>query len=167
MHAVSNWTTSPGCCGFRGVYSVGRIIHRFFFRYFLFFERTRPTASTRQPCLMYRYLLVMRPFLPLGKKASYRGAYRVPLFYYSVCVRVRVTFVVFSDCEVGFHTPGIYESGSVWTNAWDVFPCMPSRVGRGRRAAVDFVVCFGSGGVFSVFLFSIFFSSNAHGLLQV
>ena len=102
MHAVSNWTTSPGCCGFRGVFSVGRIIHRFFFRYFLFFERTRPTASTRQPCLMYLYLLVMRPFLPLGKKASsYRGAYRVQLFNLSVgmCVCVCATFVVFTDCE--------------------------------------------------------------------
>ena len=44
----------------------------------------------------------MRPFLPLSKKASsYRGAYRVPLFHLSVClcVRVCVTFVVFTDCE--------------------------------------------------------------------
>ena len=32
--------------------------------------------------------------------------------------------------------------------------------GRGRRAAVDFVVCFGWGGFFLFF----FFSSNAHGL---
>ena len=33
----------------------------------------------------------------LGKKASsYRGAYRVPL---SVCLCLRVTFVVFIDCE--------------------------------------------------------------------
>ena len=39
---------------------------------------------------------------------------------------------------------------------------MPSRVGRGRRDAVDFVVCFGWGGFFRVFFFS-----NAHGLLHV
>ena len=51
---------------------------------------------------MYLYLLVMRPFLPLGKKASsYRGAYRVQLFNLSVgmCVCVCATFVVFTDCE--------------------------------------------------------------------
>ena len=35
----------------------------------------------------------------------------------------------------------------------DVFPRMPSRVGRGRRAAVDFVVCFGWGVFFCVFFF--------------
>ena len=36
----------------------------------------------------------------------------------------------------------------VWATAWDVFRRAPSRVGRGRRAAVDFVVCFGLGGFF-------------------
>ena len=61
----------------------------FFFR-FLYFERTRPTASTRQPCLMYlsssnetrpRERSDQGRFLPLGKKpSSYRSAYRVPLF---------------------------------------------------------------------------------------
>ena len=34
-------------------------------------------------------------------------------------------------------------------------------------AAVDFVVCFGCGGIFRVFFFRFDFSSNAHGLLQV
>ena len=61
----------------------------FFFR-FLYFDRTRPIASTRQPCLMYLSTSnEARPrersdrcrFLPIGQKASsYRGAYRVPLF---------------------------------------------------------------------------------------
>ena len=40
--------------------------------------------------------------MPIGIKASsYRGAYRVPLFNWSVCVSVSgcVTFVVFTDCE--------------------------------------------------------------------
>ena len=38
--------------------------------------------------------------MPLGEKdCSYRGAYRVPLFNWSVCVSVCVTFVVFTDCE--------------------------------------------------------------------
>ena len=45
--------------------------------------------------------------------------------------------------EADFHKPVIYGSGRVWANAWDVFRRMPSRVGRGRRAAVALVVCFG------------------------
>ena len=70
--------------------------------------------------------------------------------------------------EVDFHKPGIYGSGRVRANAWDVFPRMPSRIGRGRRAAVAFVAFFGRGGFFSArFFFRFFFSSNAHGLLQV
>ena len=39
----------------------------------------------------------------------------------------------------------------VWAEAWDVFRRAPSRVGRGGRAAVDFVVCFGLGGFLSDF----------------
>ena len=70
--------------------------------------------------------------------------------------------------EADFPKPGIYGSGRVWANAWDVFRRMPSRGGRGGRAAVDFVVCFGcGGGIFFVFFLSIFSSSNADGLLQV
>ena len=53
--------------------------------------------------------------------------------------------------ETDFDKPGIYGSGRVWDNAWDVFRRAPSRVGRGRRAAVDFVVCFGWGVFFRVF----------------
>ena len=55
----------------------------------------------------------------------------------------------------------------VWANAWDVFRRAPSRGGRGRRVAVDSVVCFGWGFCFRVFLFRFIFSSDAHGLLQV
>ena len=43
--------------------------------------------------------------------------------------------------EADFYKPGIYGSGGVWANAWDVFRCTTSRVGHGRRAAVDFVPC--------------------------
>ena len=51
--------------------------------------------------------------------------------------------------EVDFHKSGIYGgSERVWANAWDVFRRTPSRGGRGRRAAVDFVVCLGYGGFF-------------------
>ena len=63
-----------------------------------------------------------------------------------------------------FLKPGIYRSGRVWANAWDVFGRAPSRGGRGRRDAVDFVLCFGRGG--SYFVFS-FFCLNTHGRLQV
>ena len=54
----------------------------------------------------------------------------------------------------------------VWATEWDVFHCTPSRGSRGRRAAVDIFrgVCFlVPGGIF----FFVFFTSNAHGLLQV
>ena len=37
---------------FHGVFFQCLVVFRVFFR-FLYFERTRPTASTRQPCLMY------------------------------------------------------------------------------------------------------------------
>ena len=48
----------------------------------------------------------------------------------------------------------------LWANVWDVFRRTPSRVGGGRRAAVDFVVCFGCGGTYFVFFFLVFFSSK-------
>ena len=41
----------------------------------------------------------------------------------------------------------------------------PSRGGRGRRIAVDFVACFGCGRFRGGWF--VFFSSNAHGLLRV
>ena len=44
--------------------------------------------------------------------------------------------------EADFHKPGIYGRGRVLANAWDVGFRAPSRGGRGRRAAVAFVVCF-------------------------
>ena len=66
--------------------------------------------------------------------------------------------------EADFHKPGIYGSGRVWANAWDVFRRTPSRGGHGRRAAVDFVVFLGAAG-FRIFV--CFVPSNAHGLLQV
>ena len=41
----------------------------------------------------------------------------------------------------------------VWATAWDVFRRAPSRVGRGVRVAVYFVVCFWVGRIFIGFLF--------------
>ena len=52
-HAVSSCTRWSGCCGFRGVFWVGRIFSFFFFSIFFFFERTRPAESMRPPCLIY------------------------------------------------------------------------------------------------------------------
>ena len=59
--------------------------------------------------------------------------------------------------EDDFRKPGIYGSGRVWANAWDVFRRATSRGGRGRRAAVDMVVCFGRGGFLLFLVFSTFF----------
>ena len=54
--------------------------------------------------------------------------------------------------EVDFHKQTrIYGSGRVWANGWDALRRTPSRCGRGRQAAVDFVMmCFG------MTLFSLF-----------
>ena len=61
-----------------------------------------------------------------------------------------------------FHTPGIHGSGRVWANACDVFSCIPSRVGRGGRAAVD-LVCFGwRGRIFPCFCFFNFVFVRTH-----
>ena len=50
---VSSWSRSPECCGFRGVFWVGRIFFSVFFFDYFFFEGTRPAASMRPPCLIY------------------------------------------------------------------------------------------------------------------
>ena len=50
----------------------------------------------------------------------------------------------------------------VWGTEWNVFHCTPSRGGRSRRAAVDIF----RGVLFSVWWDFVFFTSNAHGLLQ-
>ena len=62
--------------------------------------------------------------------------------------------------EANFHQPGIYGSGRVWANTWDVFRRAPSRVGRRCRDAVAFVVCFGWGVFFRVFRVTTFFVAN-------
>ena len=132
----------------------------FFFVYF--FERTWPAAGMRPPCVIYLYtsnedvfclrkaklLFIMR----LKAKTPLHTGVRTGCHcLIGLSVRLSVcqcmcTFVVFTDCEsyeADFHKPGIYGSGRVWANAWDVFRHPQSRGGRGRRAAVGFVVCFG------------------------
>ena len=65
--------------------------------------------------------------------------------------------------DADFDKPGIHGRARVRANAWNAFRRALSRGGRGRWVDVGFVVCFQWGGIFLRF----FFSSNAHGLLQV
>ena len=106
--------------------------------------------------------------MPIGKKKPLHTGVRTGCHYLiSVCCVschfiVCGTLVVFTDCEsctrpISTTIPGIYRIGRVRANAWDLFHRMPSRVARGGRAAVDFVVCFGWGGFFRVFFFRPFF----------
>ena len=71
-----------------------------------------------------------------------------------------IEFVVFTDCESCTRSistnPVSMEAGEFWANAWDVFFRAPSRCGRGRRAAVGFVVCFRWVGISFFFRFFFF-----------
>ena len=67
--------------------------------------------------------------------------------------------------EANFHKPEIYGIVKVLANAWDVFSSTPFRGGRALRAACEFRDVFGMRRGF--FRFLLFFSSNAHDLLQV
>ena len=58
---------------------------------------------------------------------------------------IRCFYLLRELYDADFHKPGIYGSGRVLPNACDVFPRMPSRVGRCRRVGVGLVVCFGWG----------------------
>ena len=66
-------------------------------------------------------------------------------FCRSACVTLNSSFSMIAKVARG-REPGIYGSGRVWADGWDVFLCAPSRGGRGRRAAAAFVVCSGWGG---------------------
>ena len=68
-----------------------------------------------------------------------------------------VTFVVFTDCESCTRpistNPVSMEAGEYGLTRVTWFHRGLSRGGRGRRAAVDFVVCFGWGEFFADFFF--------------
>ena len=129
---------------------------------------TAPTYSSKSIALF-----LMRPFFAFkAKKHIYTGVrtgchYLISLsaclsvclsvclsISLSVCpcvclsVCVCVTVVVFTDCE---SCRGRFpQNQDLWklanmANTWDILRCTPSRGGRGRRAAVDFVACFGCG----------------------
>ena len=110
----------------------------------------------------------------LGKKASsYRGAYRVPLINLSVgmCVCVCVIFVVFPDCEsctrpISTNNPGSMEAGEYGLTHGTCF--LACRLELDAVAGLLWISwCVLGGADFSGVFFSILFSSNAHGLLQV
>ena len=131
----------------------------FLFDFFFAFQRTQPAASMRQPCLIY-----------LSTSTGVRTGCHY-LICLSVCVSVWVTFVVFTDCE-SCTRPISTNLGSTGAGQYgltrDVFPCMPSRVGRGHRAAVAFVGCFGWGGFFSrVFSMSLHFQIRTSRAVSV
>ena len=66
--------------------------------------------------------------------------------------------------EAGFHKLGVYGSGQLWTNAWEMFRLTPS---RGGRRLLWLSWCDLGGADVFVFFFRIYFSSTVHGLLQV
>ena len=81
----------------------------------------------------------------------------------SVSVSVCLTFVVFTDCENCtrpiFTNPGSMEVGECGLTRGTCFAA-PSRVGRGRRASVNFVVCFGWGEFFFCAFHEFAFSNS-------
>ena len=109
---------------------------------FFFFERTRPAAVMMAPCLNY-----------LSTSTGVRTACHY-LISLSVCVCV--TFVVFTDCESCTRristNPGSMEAGEYGLTRGTFYRAL-SGGGRSRRAAVDFVVCFGWGVFFRFFVF--------------
>ena len=123
------------------------------------FRAKKPLHNEARP----RERSVRGRFLPLGKKASsYRGAYRVPLFYSSVgmCGCVCVTFVVFTDCES--HTrpistnPGSMESGEYGLTRETCF--LACRLELDAVAGLLWISwCVSGGADFSVFFFRFFF----------
>ena len=124
-----------------------------------------------RPVFAYRAknIFIMKPFFALRANKTLHTGVRIGchcLISLFVCLSAK--FVVFTDCESCTRpistNPGYVETGEYALNAWDVFRRTPSQGGRGRRVAVDSVVCFGCGGISCFFL--VFFSSN-HGLLQV
>ena len=106
-------------------------------------------------------IMILRPFFACKAKNPRHTGVRTGLHYLislSVCVpymrSIRVFYCLRELYEADFHKFGIYGSARVWANAWEVFRRTPYRGGRGRRAVVDFVVCFGCGGIS---FFSFFF----------
>ena len=75
-------------------------------------------------------------------------------------------FYSLREYQADLHKLGIYVSGRVSANAWDVFPCI--RLELDAVAGLLWISwCVLGRAIFAVLLFIYFFPSNAHGLLQV
>ena len=79
-----------------------------------------------------------------------------------MCVTLNSSFLLIAQAVRGrFPQTRDLLSGQAWANAWDVLRCKPSRGGRGRRAAMGFVVCFGWVGISFRFARSRVFSVDS------
>ena len=133
-------------------------------------------ASEALFCLKAKSLFIMRPFFAFrAKKALQTGVRRGCHYLFSlsvVClfVSVCVTYVVFTDCESCmrpiFTNPVSMEAGEygLTRGTW-VFARRLEVVAVAGLLWISWCVL--GGADFFVFFFSIFFSSNAHDLLQV
>ena len=91
------------------------------------FERTRPAARIRPPCLIYIFTT-----------AGVRTGLQFLIGLSAVCVTIVLLTVSVRVHEAYFHEPRVYRSEHVWANAWYV--CVAAHAVsrcRGRRAAVD------------------------------
>ena len=152
LDAVSVWLWISWC-----VLGGGAGFFRFSFSDFFFlFERTRPAASMRPPCLIY---LSTSTWVRTGCH------YLISL---SVCVCV--TFVVFTDCESCTRpistNPGSMEAGEYGLTRGARFIAVSLEVVAVAGLMWASWCVFGGAGFFYVFCF-VFFHSNAHGLLKV
>ena len=104
--------------------------------------------------------------MPLGQKASsYRGAYRVPLFYLvrpSVCLCLCVTFDVFTDCESCTRpistNPASMEAGEYGLTRGTCFVALARRLELVAVAGLLWLSwCVLGGAHFFVFLFFVLF----------
>ena len=143
--------------GFVVCFRWGEIFFLVFFFRFFFFERTRPAASMRPPCLIYRSTST-------GLRTGCH--YLISL---SVCVCV-CNIRRFTDCESCARpistNPASMEAGEYGPTRGTWF--------FARRLEVVAVAgllwiswCVLDGANFFLIFFFDFFSSNAHGLLQV
>ena len=127
------------------------------------FNEARPRErSDRGRFLPYgqKSLFIMRPFFVVrAKKPLHTGVCTRCHCWISLSVRlsvcvcqcVRGFYWLRELYEANFHKPGIYGSGRVWANPWDVVFRALSRGGHGHWPVVGFVVCFRWGGIYSCF----------------
>ena len=115
-----------------------------------FLEKVHPP-----PTSAFNAIIITRPFFSFRAKTPLHTGVRTRCHYLislSVCMwDIRRFYWLRELYEANFRKPGIYASGRVWANVWGAFLRGLSRGGRGRRAAVTFVVCFPWGGIFSCF----------------